>query len=93
MELLPNEENKKANSYPSMSYWGGVIDNIHKVLEYGDIHEITMIESLLKTGLDLLLNRKEQNTQMKSIEQHISVRNNKIEADNINIGITSKKRN
>ena len=89
LRTLKNEKTKKPDLYPSMSYWGEVIDNIHKVLEYGNAHEIAMIESLLKSGCELFSQKNARDMQTRSVGQHIDVRNNNMEADNINIGVLS----
>ncbi len=104
LEISPNEllENshqedidlkKRPEPYQNMAYWGEVVDNIRKVLANGDIHEITMIEPLIKSGYELLVIGKTQVQQNKkdTVKQHIDIRNNGLQENNINFGTISTK--
>ena len=93
------KQEKKINEHPSMSYWGEVIDNIHKVLEDKNIYEISMIESLLRSGCKLLSIGKQQIIQVQSmngektaVEQHIEVHDNTMETGDININAISTEK-
>ena len=56
---FPREENAQEdrhNEKPSsdFAYWGGVIDEANKVLERGNVREISTVETLLKLAYDII---------------------------------------
>lgn len=42
--------------YPSMSYWGEVVDNMRNLAQSGNLGEISLIYTLLKSGYEKLAN-------------------------------------
>ena len=85
--LVP--ETNDAN-YPSMSYWGGIIDNIRKVIMRGDINEISLIYPLLKSGCDMLAQVQDA-TRISDINSpHVDIQQNNFGRDaTVNFGATS----
>ncbi len=54
-------QNEHSEAMPAnYAYWGGVVDEAHKVAERGNTTEITYIESLLKLAHDTVLNSRER---------------------------------
>ena len=80
--------------YPSMSYWGGIIDNIRKVIMHGDFNEISLIYPLLKSGCDMLAQVKDA-TRINDINSpHVDIQQNNFGRDaTVNFGTTSKGTN
>ena len=57
-EQLPNQiSHKEPINY---SYWGGVVDEAHKVAEYANITDIESIESLLKLAYNTLVSTRKK---------------------------------
>lgn len=73
---------------PNMSYWGGVIDNIRKVIMRGDINEISLIYPLLKSGCDMLAEiRNAAMNEENSNLRHVDIRQNNFGRDaTVNLG-------
>ena len=72
-----------------MSYWGGIIDNIRKVIIHGDIHEISLIYTLIKSGCDMLAQVKDSAKNDINVP-HVDIRQNNFGRDaTVNFGATS----
>lgn len=77
------------SQYPTMSYWGGIIDNIRKVIIHGDIHEISLIYPLIKSGCDMLAQVKDSAKDDLNIP-HVDIQQNNFGRDaTVNFGTTS----
>lgn len=77
------------SQYPSMSYWGGIIDNIRKVIIHGDIHEISLIYPLIKSGCDMLAQVKDSAKDDLNIPR-VDIQQNNIGRDaTVNFGANS----
>ena len=84
-QLLEDDTSSK-NNIPSMSYWGGVLDNIRQIAKRKDMEEIELIYPLLKSGYEILTNVK--NTVIDNLtEQHVDIQQNNIGRDaTVNFG-------
>ena len=78
------------------SYWGGILDEVKKVIKRNDLEEINLIMTFFKPAYEMLVKIQKQVKQNntsefkdKALEQHIDVHDNQMEADNINIGTIS----
>ena len=73
---------------PNMSYWGGVIDNIRKVIMRGDLNEIALIYPLLKSGCEMLAEiRNAAMNDENSNFHHVDIRQNNFGRDaTVNLG-------
>ena len=71
-----------------MSYWGGVLDNIKKVIMRGDISEISLICPLLKSGYEML--EKTKNLSLDNDDasfNNVNIRQNNFGRDaTVNLG-------
>ena len=60
-EIHLQTQNSRAEPMPTnYAYWGGVVDEAHKVAERGNATEINSIEPLLKLAYDTVLNSREK---------------------------------
>lgn len=47
-------------NFDGFAYWGSVLDKAKKVAEHGNIQEMSLIEQLLKSAVDVIVSAKEQ---------------------------------
>lgn len=52
---IPKNNNERQNHDSKFVYWSGVLNNVVKVVESGDMQEIELITPLLKSALSILL--------------------------------------
>lgn len=57
---LQTQNSKGEPMSTNYAYWGGVVDEAHKVAERGNIIEITSIESLLKLAYETVASSKDK---------------------------------
>lgn len=90
-ELAHEDINCKGN-IPSMSYWGDVLDNIRNLAHSKNLCEISLIYTLLKSGLDVLEQVKNSpiSNNNNSNYQPINIRQDNVGRDaTVNLGAMS----
>lgn len=54
------EQNNTSKSSLGLGYWGSVVDNAKKIVEYANLNEISLIETLLKSACEILNFKKQE---------------------------------
>ena len=53
-EVFSEQGNKKNSSPIGLGYWGSVVDNAREVAQNGNVYDISLVETLLKSACDAL---------------------------------------
>ena len=81
------QEQKNEQYITDYAYWGAVVNNVRKLLTYGDEDTISSITSLIKLAYDILTKNVRSNASVK-VQMPILGGINNQNTQNVNIGTT-----